>query len=180
MEGMEDEVSRTTLFVPPLNFALVAEGVYRSGHPLPINYPFLESLELKTIIYLGERSDEENEEYIKWANSHGIKFLRFYAPSVKEPFVGNSPEAITSALQALLDTRNFPVLVHSNKGKHRVGVLVGVMRKVLQRWSLATIFDEYSRFATGKGDADVEFIELFEPELTIDPNNAPEWLRRPE
>lgn len=37
------------ILVPPLNFALVAEDVYRSGHPLEINYPFFENLNLKQL-----------------------------------------------------------------------------------------------------------------------------------
>uniref|UniRef100_A0A060T5I5 ARAD1B06930p n=1 Tax=Blastobotrys adeninivorans TaxID=409370 RepID=A0A060T5I5_BLAAD len=164
--------------VPPLNFALAAEDVYRSGHPLPVNYPFLEQLQLKTIIYIGDRPDQENEEYFKWAQNNGITVHRFVAKSVKEPFQTNDPEVFTNALHLLVDTRNFPVLVHSNKGKHRVGVLIGAMRKVLQGWSLASIYDEYSRFASGKGDADVEFIELFEPAIEYDPKYAPSWLRQ--
>lgn len=36
--------------VPPLSFQLVATGVYRSGYPLPINFPMLERLGLKTIM----------------------------------------------------------------------------------------------------------------------------------
>lgn len=68
----------------------------------------------------------------------------------------NDPVAMSKALEIVVDTRNLPVLVHSNKGKHRVGVLVGIMRKMLQGWSLAAIFDEYTKFAKGKGDADIE------------------------
>lgn len=82
--------------------------------------------------------------------------MSFHVKSVKEPFIGNDPEAMMGALELILDSRNYPILVHSNKGKHRVGTLVGVMRKLLQGWSLAAIFDEYGRFAGGKGDADVE------------------------
>jgi protein tyrosine/serine phosphatase len=67
--------------------------------------------------------------------------------------------------------------VHSNKGKHRVGVLVGCMRRLLQRWSIAAIHAEYGRFAGEKGEADLEFIELFDPNLEIDREWAPMWLR---
>lgn len=164
-------------FVPPLNFSLVADGVYRSGHPLEINYPFLQKLHLKTIIYVGDRPEKDNEDYRKWAKEQGINLVSFHVKSVKEPFIQNDPGAVSAALEILLDVRNFPVLVHSNKGKHRVGVLVGVMRKMLQGWSLATIFDEYGRFASGKGDADVEFIELYEPELVYNSVYSPKWLR---
>lgn len=163
--------------VPPLNFSLVADGVYRSGHPLEINYAFLQRLHLKTIIYIGDRPDKDNQEYRKWAKDQGIDLICYHVKSVKEPFIQNDSRALSAALEILLDVRNFPVLVHSNKGKHRVGVLIGLMRKMLQGWSLATIFDEYSRFAFGKGDADVEFIELYQPVLTYDPQYSPKWLR---
>lgn len=69
------------------------------------------------------------------------------------------------------------MLVHSNKGKHRAGVLVGVMRVCLQRWSLASAQNEYGRFAGGKGEADLEFIEIFRPELNIDERYKPDWVR---
>lgn len=48
------------------------------------------------------------------------------------------------------------MLVHSNKGKHRAGVLVGCMRRVLQGWSLAATHAEYDRYAGEKGEADLE------------------------
>jgi hypothetical protein len=38
------------VLVPPLNFAMVAPGVYRSGHPNKHNFPFLEKLGLKVIV----------------------------------------------------------------------------------------------------------------------------------
>jgi len=38
------------VFVPPLNFAMVAPGVYRSGYPNKKNFPFLKKLKLKSIM----------------------------------------------------------------------------------------------------------------------------------
>ena len=60
------------------------------------------------------------------------------------------------ALEVLLDKRNHPVLIHSNKGKHRAGVLVGCVRKLLMGWGLAATFAEYGRYAGEKGEADLE------------------------
>lgn len=37
-------------FIPPLNFAMVAKGVYRSGYPNKRNHPFLSKLGLKSIL----------------------------------------------------------------------------------------------------------------------------------
>jgi hypothetical protein len=39
------------LFVPPLNFSIVAKGVYRSGYPNKKNHSFLKKLKLKSILY---------------------------------------------------------------------------------------------------------------------------------
>ncbi|WFD20530.1 protein-tyrosine-phosphatase [Malassezia caprae] len=43
--------------VPPLNFDMVAPGVYRSGHPNERNFAFLQRLNLKSIMYIA------NEDY---------------------------------------------------------------------------------------------------------------------
>lgn len=42
---------RKTL-IPPLRFAIVEKNVYRGSYPRPLNFPFLESLKLKTILSL--------------------------------------------------------------------------------------------------------------------------------
>jgi tyrosine-protein phosphatase SIW14 len=36
--------------VPPLNFAMVDDGIYRSGFPAPANFRFLKSLNLRSIV----------------------------------------------------------------------------------------------------------------------------------
>lgn len=38
------------VLVPPPNFAMVDEGVYRAGFPDVENFPFLESLNLRSIM----------------------------------------------------------------------------------------------------------------------------------
>ncbi|KAK3838809.1 MAG: tyrosine phosphatase family-domain-containing protein [Linnemannia gamsii] len=46
--------SANAVLVPPLNFALVAPGVYRSGHPNKHNFPFMKKLGLKVIVQMSE------------------------------------------------------------------------------------------------------------------------------
>ncbi|CAG8569679.1 14673_t:CDS:2 [Funneliformis mosseae] len=138
-----DYPNETKVMVPPLNFAMVAPGVYRSGHPNRKNYPFLIKLGLKSIIYLS--SDDFNKELEQFVNEQFIQ----------EPFVEIEQKEISSALVKVLDVRNHPVLIHCNKGKHRIGCLVGCLRK-LQKWSMTSIFDEYRRFAGSKVLADQE------------------------
>ncbi|GAB4825206.1 Tyrosine-protein phosphatase dsp1 [Ancistrocladus abbreviatus] len=148
------------LFVPPLNFAMVDNGVFRSGFPDTANFTFLQSLGLRSIVYLcPEPYPEANKEFLK---TNGIKLYQFGIEGYKEPFVNIPEDTIREALKILLDSRNHPVLIHCNRGKHRTGCLVGCLRK-LQKWCLSSIFDEYQRFAAAKARlSDQRFIELFD------------------
>lgn len=67
--------------------------------------------------------------------------------------------------------------MHCNKGKHRVGCLVGCLRK-LQQWTLTAIFDEYQRFAGQTVRiADQQFIELFQVGMIqYDVEQKPSWM----
>lgn len=231
-------ISRAS-YVPPLNFSLVEDGIYRSGFPMPKNRRFLQQLNLKTIIYIGdlgaekpkkkEKYQDDNtekrkledkdsgkkkdgqasledttvehdtatkeskakkdkygtieilEDHLLWIACTDIKFHHLVIQSSQEPFTLNTQEeaqaSYVEALNLMLDKRNFPMLIHSNKGKHRVGVLVGLMRKIFQGWCMSGIFEEYEKFAMGKSEYDLEFIELWQPELVYDDCNLPDFVR---
>ena len=49
------------IFIPPFNFGLVEEALYRSGQPNELNFPFLEKLGLKTVIWLAP--DEPSDAF---------------------------------------------------------------------------------------------------------------------
>nr|XP_051186413.1 probable tyrosine-protein phosphatase DSP4 isoform X1 [Lolium perenne] len=172
--------------VPPLNFAMVDHGVYRSGFPDASNLPFLESLRLRSILYLcPEPYPEANQEFLR---ARGIRLFQFGIDGSKgqfqakmvlflvlgpflclinpllviEPFVNIPEDRIREALKVVIDTRNHPVLIHCKRGKHRTGCVVGCLRK-LQRWCLTSVFDEYQRFAGAKARvSDLRFMELFD------------------
>ncbi|CAG8469820.1 23293_t:CDS:2 [Cetraspora pellucida] len=148
----DDEVK---IMVPPLNFAMVAPGVYRSGHPNRKNFPFLKKLKLKSIIYLS--SDEVHEELSQFVNDQNIQVFHYKIDGNKEPFIEIEQKEISNALVKVL------------------GCLVGCLRK-LQKWSLTSIFHEYRRFAVTKVLADQEFIEIFSEHVPYDPEFKPEWL----
>ncbi|KAJ3290747.1 hypothetical protein HDU76_007365, partial [Blyttiomyces sp. JEL0837] len=133
--------------VPPLNFAMVAQGVYRSGYPNKKNFPFLKNLKLKTIMYVC--SDDMGEENLNFIAENNIQLFQYNVKGNKEPFQEIDQDDIAKALVQVLDIRNHPILIHCNKGKHRIGCLVGCLRK-LQGWSLTSIFDEYQRFSGAK------------------------------
>ncbi|XP_042944978.1 probable tyrosine-protein phosphatase DSP4 isoform X2 [Carya illinoinensis] len=137
--GYDSERGGDELLVPPLNFAMVDNGVFRSGFPDSANFGFLKSLGLRSIICLcPETYPEANNDFLK---ANGIKLFQFGIDSY---------------------TRNHPLLIHCKRGKHRTGCLVGCLRR-LQRWCLSSVFDEYQRFAAAKARvSDQRFIELFD------------------
>jgi tyrosine-protein phosphatase OCA1 len=46
-------------YIPPINFGCVEDDLYRSGAPNELNFPFLEKLHLKKIIYLAPEEPSE-------------------------------------------------------------------------------------------------------------------------
>ncbi|XP_022637670.1 probable tyrosine-protein phosphatase At1g05000 isoform X2 [Vigna radiata var. radiata] len=155
-EDVSDKLDGEDLFVPPLNFAMVDNGIFRSGFPEPANFSFLQTLGLRSIIYLcPEPYPEANMEFLK---SNGIKLYHFGIEGHKEPFVNIPEDTIREALKVVLDVRNHPVIIHCKRGKHRTGCLVGCYRK-LQKWCLSSVFDEYQRFAAAKARVSDQSLE---------------------
>ncbi|KAA0054465.1 hypothetical protein IC582_026380 [Cucumis melo] len=162
MEASEycDKDDDDGLYIPPLNFSMVDNGIFRSGFPDSPNFSFLQTLALRSIICLcPEPYPEHNMDFLK---SNGIRLFQFGIESYKEPFVNIPDDIIREALKVVLDDRNHPLLIHCKRGKHRTGCLVGCLRK-LQRWCLTSVFDEYQRFAAAKARiSDQRFMELFD------------------
>ncbi|XP_020599283.1 probable tyrosine-protein phosphatase At1g05000 [Phalaenopsis equestris] len=148
------------VLIPPLNFAVVDRGIYRSGFPTTNNIGFLETLKLRSIVYLcPEPYPNEMLEYVR---SVGIRIFQFGIDGSKESLMSIPNDSIMGALRVLLDIRNHPVLIHCKRGKHRTGCLVGCFRK-LQSWCLTAVFEEYMRFAGMKTRiSDLRFIEAFD------------------
>lgn len=147
------------VLVPPPNFSMVEEGIYRSSFPQSSNFPFLQTLNLRSIIYLcPEPYPEEN---LKFLAAQNIRLFHFGIEGKTEPPVSIPKGTIMEALKILIDVRNHPVLIHCKRGKHRTGCLVGCLRK-LQNWCLSSVFEEYRHFAGLKSrDTDLKFMETF-------------------
>ncbi|KAH9606753.1 hypothetical protein KSS87_009536 [Heliosperma pusillum] len=156
-EKVEIVKQNDDVLIPPTNFSMVEEGLYRSGFPESSNFPFLETLNLKSIIYLCTESYPE--EHLKFLESHNIKLFQFGIEGTKD----SVPEyLISKALRILMDVRSYPVLIHCKRGKHRTGCVVGCLRK-LQNWCLSSVFEEYQRFAGTKARiSDMNFMEGYD------------------
>lgn len=148
-------------------------SLYRSGYPMPLNYAFIrDQLHLKTIIYVGDK-EELSSEYDEFLRQEKIQFHKIHMESCRDPGIH---EGLDKVLRLVSDVDNYPILIHSNKGKHRVGVVVGIIRKLLQGWSLTGIYQEYGIFSGGlKGEADLEFITMFETKLLVVKEKMPDF-----
>ena len=99
---------------------------------------------LRTLVRL-EAADYP-PEVAGWIEEQGIRIVQCATTRNREPFVSMDQAVLVTALRALLDHQNHPVLVHGLRGQQRTGVVVGCLRR-LQRWSLSPTFDEYRRHA---------------------------------
>ncbi|GFY97571.1 phosphotyrosine protein phosphatases superfamily protein [Actinidia rufa] len=90
--------------MPPLNFAMVDSGIFRSGFPDTANFAFLQTLGLRSIICLcPEPYPEANAQFV---DSNGIQLFQFGMESYKEPFVNIPEDTIREALKVVLGMLN--------------------------------------------------------------------------
>lgn len=166
--------------VPPINFAPVETHFFRCGQPAPINFPFLRELKLRTIIWLAV--EDPSDAMIAFADDHGITVHHLgVLTEGSNPWDQLTESSIIKALNLVLDKTAHPLLVCCGMGRHRSGTVVGCTRR-LQGWSLASISEEYRRFAGPRGGRMVVelHIESFDTtSITINLNRVPSWFHLP-
>ncbi len=162
-------------FIPPVNFGMVEEDLYRSGQPNELNFPFLEHLGIKKVIYLSP--DEPDSVFFDWLKYQQIELIHLGKNETgSSSWNILSEETVLKALRIILDSSNLPLHIMDHLGRHQTGTVLGCLRKA-QQWSLTSIFDEYRRFAGSKmRPMNEQFIELFDTDLVRVPPNAPAWF----
>ena len=162
-------------FIPPQNFGMVEADLYRSAQPTELNFPFLEKLQLRSVIYLAP--DELPAPLLTWLDDQRIRLIHLGEDVGKRsPWKPVSEQTVLEALHVLLEPASYPLLVMCNLGRHRTGTMVGCLRK-LQGWSLTAILEEYRRHAGPKFRLlNEQFIELFDTDLVPVPQRRPSWL----
>ncbi|KAI1337266.1 tyrosine phosphatase family-domain-containing protein [Xylariaceae sp. FL0016] len=148
----------------PVNFStVVAGGLYRSGYPQAQDYPFIQSLKLKTIVTLVGK--ELPDGYAEFMTSNGITHQIFDMAGTKKEEI---PWKLMQAIQLFVtNSQNWPLLIHCNHGKHRTGCVIGVMRKTSQ-WTMDRIIDEYTSFAAPKvRETDIKYLTEYQIPLPV-------------
>ena len=150
---------------PPAYFGNVEAQVYRSAFPTEINFAFLQTLNLKSVILLARGPESTGFSY--FLEDMSIRTIQL-ENSVGEELDGShavSEEMVVRSLQALIDPANHPVLITCASGKYLTGAVIGCLRK-MQHWALVSVFEEYRRFAGQRLHQEHEqFVELFDTDL---------------
>jgi len=122
--------------VCPINFGMVEENLYRSGQPSEINFPFLSTLGLKTIIWLA--AEEPQETFLAWADENDITIRHMgiqEGRDIWDPML--TEDCVVDALNVIVRVDEIgPLAIMCNLGRHRTGTVVGCLRR-LQGWNLA-------------------------------------------
>ncbi|KAI1769809.1 tyrosine phosphatase family-domain-containing protein [Hypoxylon cercidicola] len=162
---------------PPTNFAVVLPGLYRSAYPEAPDYPFMRTLNLKTIVTLVAKDLPDG--FQEFMHTNRIAHRIFDMVGTKKAAI--PVKTMQSILSVVNDRKNYPLLIHCNQGKHRTGCVVGVLRKI-NEWDTTSIIQEYSKFAEPKvRDTDVKYLTDFKlsdlPGATLGSREVPYVLR---
>ncbi|OAL37724.1 hypothetical protein AYO20_02901 [Fonsecaea nubica] len=145
----------------PVNFQIIAPGLYRSSYPQYAHFDTLAELGLKTIVTLV--SGTIPIDYQMFMTSHGITHYTIPILANKDPEVYTPDTVVCKVVELMLDPVNYPMLIHCNKGKHRSGCITAAFRKVTG-WTLDACLEEYELYSKPKSrDLDKVFIARFDP-----------------
>lgn len=167
-------------FVPPLRFNTVEPDLYRGAYPREVSYPFLSTLQLKTIISLTPNpiTEESDSGLVNFAQTNNIQLIHLEcapAGKGKKRGVPIDYSTIFHALHYMIHKSYGPVYIHCLNGGQVVSMVVACLRK-LQFWSSISIFNEFINYTLNITVNDRNFVEGFEGELKINTNTKVDWL----
>lgn len=156
------------MLVPPENYSMVEEGIYRCCKLDAINISFLKSLELKSIVWINE---EKPPRLLKqFIEEHSIKLFHMINPSIlpEEDEIMNTknqewmvlkPEIISKSIENILDINNQNCLIMDKRD-----IIVGIIRHI-QMWNYTSLSNEYRLYASRTTYKTEIFLEMITLEL---------------
>lgn len=165
------DIPSSTSLIPPLGFACVQPGIFRSAYPVPSSMPFLEQLGIKTFICLCP--GDIKADLVKCAKDSNINLLSFDIKVNQEPFAVMDDQQVSLALDAALRTELQPVLIFCVTGKVKTSCVVACLRKQ-NLWSFSGIMEEFEMFAEPEGGlCDLAYIHRFSSTLPVVAEEGP-------
>ena len=140
-------------------FTPIEFDLYHAFRVSSINFPFLKTLNLHTIVVID--SGAPSRSLTEFAETHNVKLVHLVTEAWRS--VTSEHQQImhvySQALKYVLDMRNYPLLVLGTS------LITGVIRR-LENWSFAPIMSDYSALSEVTGAfirlADLASIEVME------------------
>ncbi|EEQ41543.1 putative tyrosine-phosphatase [Clavispora lusitaniae] len=166
--------------VPPLRFNIVQPELYRGGYPRKVNFPFLESLNIKTIISLTPHpiTYETDPQLYTFAKKNDIELIHIECAQSgkgKKRGVPMGYSTVLEALRYMIHKEFSPIYLHCLNGGQVTSLVIACLRK-LQFWSSIAIFNEFINFTTNITVNDRSFVDGFKGEININTDTKVNWL----
>jgi tyrosine-protein phosphatase OCA1 len=90
-----------------------------SGLPNELNFPFLEHLRLRKIIYLAP--EDPDDAFISFVKTQENLDVIYLGSTGRQKFNPLDEETVVTALDIILDPGNYPLYIMCQLGRHRTG-----------------------------------------------------------
>ncbi|OBA15799.1 uncharacterized protein OGAPODRAFT_8597 [Ogataea polymorpha] len=160
-------------FTPPIKFARVNPTLARGAYPRPINYRYLETLKLSTMIALtpNEITMENDPSLYSFCSKNKILLVHFETDHSakdkgKKRGIPIESDQVLKILELILTKERSPIYMFCNNGGQITSLVVACLRKI-QLWNLVSIYDEFVRYSTTINQNDRAFIESFKARIKL-------------
>ena len=158
--------------IPPFRFGYVEKDVFRGGYPVALNFDFLKTLHLKTIVSI--IPNPVDDDLKKFCEEEHITSHYYQIPEYAGQIVITASQ-ITEIMTLMCNTNNLPLYIHSVGGGHTSGLVVLCLRR-LQMWSTHAMVSEFNQYVMdGIESCEEEFISNFKATIEL-PLPRPRWL----
>ncbi|VEU19501.1 DEKNAAC100650 [Brettanomyces naardenensis] len=159
--------------VPPIKFSKIEPTLFRGAYPRPINYRYLSTLKLRTMVALVPYAitNQTDPSLVSFCESNDIQLIHIETDKDakdkgKKRSIPIDHDQVLRVLELILDKRNNPVFIFCSNGGQISSLVVACLRK-LQFWSSVSIYNEFTNFSTTINHNDRTFIENFRAKLKL-------------
>ncbi|ODV97031.1 hypothetical protein PACTADRAFT_74612 [Pachysolen tannophilus NRRL Y-2460] len=176
---MSDIETNLPSLTPPLKFNAIQPGIFRGSYPRPINYEFLRTLNLKTMISIVEKpiSFETDANLNNFIKENDINLIHIECSKGGKGKKRNIPidyPSIVKVIEIIIDNDNSPCYIFCINGGQITSLVVACIRKI-SFWSSISIFNEFITYSNAINHNDRLFIEKFQGEINLPTNRVP-WI----